>query len=133
MLVCVSSPEPPATGKARLPRRVYGVGRDPEPRDSLANERTFLAWVRTSLALVAGAVAVSSPALGFPAAARLLLSLGLVVVAATAMGVGWNRWTRTEISMRTGGQPPGFTGGMVVLAAIGLLMAAALASSLLSH
>lgn len=133
MLGRVSSPEPPSAGKARRPRRVYGVGQDPEPRDSLANERTFLAWVRTSLALVAGAVAVSSPALGFPTTARLLLSVGLVVVATTAMGVGWSRWTRTEISLRTVGQPPGFTGGMVVLASIGLLMVAALASALLSH
>lgn len=117
----------------RRPHRVYGVGRDPEPRDSLANERTFLAWVRTSLALVAGAVAVSSPALEFSLTARLLLSLGLVLVAGVALGVGWHRWTRTEIAMRTGGTPPGFTGGMVVLGAAGLLMAGALASTLINH
>ena len=42
----------------RRPRRVYVSGTDPDPRFSLANERTFLAWVRTALALVAGAVAV---------------------------------------------------------------------------
>ncbi len=115
----------------RRPRRVYGVGRDPEPRDSLSNERTFLAWVRTALALVAGAVAVSSPALEFSASARFTLSLGLVLVAAIALGVGWHRWTRTEISMRTGTTPPGFTGGIVVLAAIGLLMAGALLAAML--
>ncbi|GAA3540294.1 YidH family protein [Nocardioides daeguensis] len=117
----------------RRPHRVYDVGQDPEPRDSLANERTFLAWVRTSLALVAGAVAVSSPALGFSLTARLVLSLGLVLVAGVALGVGWNRWSRTEVALRTGGVPPGFTGGMVVLGAVGLLMAGALASAVISH
>ncbi|MDQ6525647.1 DUF202 domain-containing protein [Nocardioides sp. LHD-245] len=125
---------PEATPRPRQrPRRVYDVGQNPEPRDSLANERTFLAWVRTCLALVAGAVAVSSPALEFPLTARLLLSLGLVLVAAVALGVGWHRWTRTEIAMRTGGTPPGFTGGMVVLGAVGLLMAGALAATLIGH
>ncbi|WGX95233.1 YidH family protein [Nocardioides sp. L-11A] len=125
---------PEATPRPRRrPHRVYDVGQNPEPRDSLANERTFLAWVRTSLALVAGAVAVSSPALEFPLTARLLLSLGLVLVAAVALGVGWHRWTRTEVAMRTGGPPPGFTGGMVVLGAVGLLMAGALAATLIGH
>jgi len=117
----------------RRPRRVYSRGQDPEPRDSLANERTFLAWVRTSLALVAGAVAVSSPALGYSLAARLVLSLGLVVAAAVALGVGWHRWTRTEVALRTGGTFPGFTGGMVVLGAVGALMVVALMSALLKH
>ena len=39
----------------------------------------------------------------------------------------------SEIAMRTGGVPPGFTGGMVVLGAVGLLMAGALASTIISH
>lgn len=112
---------------------MYDVGQDAEPRDSLANERTFLAWVRTSLALVAGAVAVSSPALEFSLTARLVLAVGLVLVAGVALGVGWNRWARTEVAMRTGGVPPGFTGGMVVLGAVGLLMAGALASAVISR
>lgn len=34
------------------------IGKDPDYRFTFANERTFLAWVRTSLALVAAGVAV---------------------------------------------------------------------------
>ena len=44
----------------RFPRWVYGVGTEPDARFSLANERTFLAWIRTSLALLAGGVALEA-------------------------------------------------------------------------
>ena len=33
------------------------AGKTPDYRFTLANERTFLAWIRTALALMAGAVA----------------------------------------------------------------------------
>lgn|GEM_PF-3938267 len=42
----------------RRPEWVCGVGSDPDPRFSLANERTLLAWIRTSLALSAAGLAV---------------------------------------------------------------------------
>lgn len=34
-------------------------GTEPDYRFTLANERTFLAWIRTALALIAGGVAVA--------------------------------------------------------------------------
>ena len=33
------------------------VGEDPDPRFTLANERTFLAWIRTAMALIGGGLA----------------------------------------------------------------------------
>ena len=41
---------------------------EPDYRFTLANERTFLAWIRTALALIAGGVAVVQlvPAFGVP-------------------------------------------------------------------
>ena len=45
---------------SRFPRWVYGVGTEPDARFSLANERTFLAWVRTSLAFSAAGVALEA-------------------------------------------------------------------------
>jgi len=43
---------------SRFPRGVYDVGREPDPLYSLANERTYLAWLRFAVTLLAGAVAI---------------------------------------------------------------------------
>lgn len=47
-------------GRQGLPARILGGGTEPDPRFTLANERTFLAWIRTSLAMLAGGVAVEA-------------------------------------------------------------------------
>lgn len=44
----------------RWPTSLYEIGEEPDPRFSFANERTFLAWIRTALALLAAAVAVDA-------------------------------------------------------------------------
>lgn len=77
------------------------VGSDPDYRFTLANERTFLAWLRTGLALLAGAVALASLVHDFGprpfriAITVLLLALSLVVTAGAYL-----RWDRTERAMR---------------------------------
>lgn len=53
---------PEGEHERRRPPSVYGVGDEPDPRFSMANERTALAWMRTALALVAGGVALISVA-----------------------------------------------------------------------
>ncbi|MCP2258746.1 putative membrane protein [Streptoalloteichus tenebrarius] len=87
--------------RTRWPRRVYGVGEEPDPRFSLANERTFLAWLRTSLALMAGGIAVEAarPFEGVPQSA---LALGLLVVGILTAGSAFVRWMTTERAMRAG-------------------------------
>ena len=85
---------------ARFPRWVYGSGEEPDPRFTFANERTFLAWIRTALTLIASGVAVEalSVPLGDPlrrTLALLLLALGLVCGAAS-----WVRWARAERALR---------------------------------
>lgn len=52
----------PGRGHERKPDSVYRLGEEPDPRFSMANERTSLAWMRTALALVAGGVALISVA-----------------------------------------------------------------------
>lgn len=83
------------------------VGATPDYRFSLANERTFLAWIRTALALVGGGLAVAQflPPLGVPylreIIATLLLALG------TACGLrAVNHWARCERAMREGRDLP---------------------------
>ena len=49
-----------SSGRSRLAERLLGGGQEPDPRFTLANERTFLAWIRTALALLASGIAVVS-------------------------------------------------------------------------
>ncbi len=84
----------------RFPRRVYGTGQEPDVRFSLANERTFLAWVRTSLALVAGGVALEALGLGLQPGLRLAASLVLIVAGIAAPVQAWIGWARTERALR---------------------------------
>ncbi|WP_199589353.1 YidH family protein [Blastococcus sp. TF02A-26] len=84
----------------RFPRSVSGVGAEPDPRASLANERTFLAWIRTALALAAGGVALE--ALDLPVAGGLRLSAAVLL---TTLGAGtpvlaWFRWAAVERALR---------------------------------
>jgi len=76
---------------------------EPDYRYSLANERTFLAYVRTALALDAGALAVVQllpdvATAGWRKAAAVALAvLGLVIVLA-----GYRRWSLNQKAMRRG-------------------------------
>lgn len=89
--------------RSRLSRWVLPKGQEPDPRFTLANERTFLAWIRTSLAFLAGGTALEAFAVeAFPSPARtwlavLIIGVGMLIAAGAAV-----RWVRVERSMRTG-------------------------------
>jgi putative membrane protein len=78
-------------------------GADPDYRFSMANERTVLAWLRTSLALFASAVAVDRllPSGTWHdmrhALAAVLALIGLMVSCGSYL-----RWRATERAMRLG-------------------------------
>jgi len=86
----------------RFPRDVYGAGSEPDVRFSLANERTFLAWVRTGLALLAAGVALESLQLPLQPGLRLAASLVLVLLGVLAPAQAWRGWRRDERAMRLG-------------------------------
>ncbi|CAG7607700.1 YidH family protein [Leucobacter soli] len=84
----------------RFPARLFSAGEEPDARFSLANERTFLAWIRTSLALLAGGVALEVLGLGMQPGLRLAASILLIVAGALAALQAWFGWLRTEHALR---------------------------------
>lgn len=87
----------------RWPRYVYGSGSEPDPRFTLANERTFLAWIRTALGFLAGGVGVMAIAgLGSaPVAIEVRAAAIALILCGVACGVGGlTRWTRNERALR---------------------------------
>ncbi len=103
----------------RRPRRVFGEGQEPDPRFTLANERTLLAWLRTALALVVAGVAVV-------ALSELITPEWLVEVTAGAAflggavtaSLGYLQWQRVERALRRREPLPAGIGAVVVLATI---------------
>ncbi|UQX11336.1 YidH family protein [Candidatus Mycobacterium methanotrophicum] len=80
---------------------------EPDYRFTLANERTFLAWIRTSLGLVAGGVALMQLAPNFSVRdVRLALSVLLVAAGGTLAALSVRRWQRTQQAMRRGAEMP---------------------------
>ena len=114
----------------RWPRQVYGQGTEPDPRFSFANERTFLAWIRTGLGFLAAGVAIA-------AVARLSARLGLevrlasvvLIVCGLVCGIGaFRRWMVNERAMRLSRPLPSsplllvLTGVVVVVAVVALVV-----------
>jgi putative membrane protein len=107
------------------PSWVYGVGTRPDHRFSLANERTFLAWVRTSLAMLAGGVALDAVSLDGPRGLQTALAVTLVVLGLLGAAASWLRWAATERAMRLHAPLPG-TATLAWLALALMVVAAAL-------
>ena len=74
------------------PAWVYGSGEDPDYRFSFANERTFLAWIRTALAFVAVGVAVDLLDLSLHRAAQDALAFLMVALGLACAVMSWWRW-----------------------------------------
>lgn len=107
------------------------MGESPDYRFTLANERTFLAWLRTSLALVAGGIGVVElvPEFG-PGGARYIVGFALLALAFLVSVTSYLRWDRSERAIRLGRSLPPSTITPVLaygLALIILLVAALLA------
>ncbi|MCD2342927.1 DUF202 domain-containing protein [Ideonella azotifigens] len=111
--------------------RWRGEGKDPDYRYTLANERTFLAWIRTAMAVLGSGVVLEqfSSHLG-PRAWVLALACFLTGLAAVmSIGAYW-QWRRNEIAMRHERALPS-TRSVLVLAA-GFLITAGVITLMLA-
>ena len=105
---------------------------EPDYRFTLANERTFLAWIRTALALIAGGVAVVQfvPAFGIPGV-RHTLSIFLTAGGGLLAALAVLRWRRVQAAMRRGADLPPTRLPLVLAAAIGVVTILVLVALLL--
>jgi len=106
------------------PGRLRAEGRTPDYRFSLANERTFLAWIRTALALVGGGIAVDQFLTGMRPGARTAIAVVLLAGGAVCAVRAVNHWLRCERAMRRGEDLP--LSRFPVLLAVGTALAALL-------
>ncbi|MDR9827518.1 DUF202 domain-containing protein [Vibrio sp. FNV 38] len=90
-------------------------GEAPDYRFSLANERTYLAWVRTALALLAAAIAIDqlTPELANPRV-RIVISSFLCLCSCSLAVFAYLRWASNEKAMRKK-LPMSYTGFLKVV------------------
>jgi putative membrane protein len=77
------------------------IDEDPDVRFSYANERTFLAWNRTALALVTAGLAITQllPPFDVPGGRRMI-GLPLIFIGTLVSVASFSQWRRNELAMR---------------------------------
>lgn len=110
-------------------RRLEEIGSEPDPRFTWANERTFLAWNRTALALIAAGLAAAQFLRFNLHGLRLIVAVPLIVlggVLALASYLHWEdseRAIRLQQPLRYSWMPRVLAGGIVVIAVCGGILA----------
>jgi putative membrane protein len=86
------------------PEGAADEGTEPDPRFTFANERTFLAWSRTALALVVAGLGVVQLLPPFPGVpwGRHVLGVPLIVFGAIVAVVAYGEWVKSQRAMRLG-------------------------------
>ena len=79
-------------------------GTEPDPRFTFANERTFLAWSRTALALVVAGLGVVQLLPPFPGVpwGRHVLGVPLIVFGAIVAVAAYSEWVKSQRALRLG-------------------------------
>ena len=107
------------------PEKTENVGQTPDYRFSLANERTFLAWIRTGLALIAGGLACAQFLPPLPIEhLREVIAIALLVLGGVVALRAVDHWARTERAMRMGTDLPTsrFPAVLAIMVALGALL-----------
>lgn len=98
---------------------------DQEPIDyrfTLANERTYLAWVRTALAMIAGGIAIRI----FMKDVRDSIPLDIAAVGLTLLGglvtaLAYHHWRAAQAAMERGDPLPTQRGPLIMTAGLLIL------------
>ncbi len=114
---------------SRFPSWVYDAGGEPDPRFSLANERTLLAWIRTGLGLFALGAASLAVDLGLDGPEQVVVVAALALAGGVAIGLGWASWALTERRLRLQEPLPGagvtaLLTGVIVVAVLAVTVTA---------
>jgi putative membrane protein len=108
------------------------MSEEPDPRFLLANERTFLAWNRTGLALVGGGLAAGQ-LLDFDSAlAELAVSLPPIALGAALALMSYRRWAANDRALRRGEPLPAADASRVLPLGI-LILALVIAVVVIVH
>jgi putative membrane protein len=90
-------------GLAQIIRPVrVDVGSEPDPRLTFANERTFLAWSRTGLALIGGGLAAAQALHFGRGGAHLLIAVPAIALGGLIGIASYLRWQDNDRAMRLG-------------------------------
>ena len=118
------SPVPPAS----VPPAAGPPGVEPDARFTFANERTFLAWIRTALALVAAGLAIVQLLPPFHGIrwGRHAIGIPLILLGAIVAVVSYLEWDANQRALRRG-DPPRHSRLPLLLAVIIALVALAAA------
>ena len=103
-------------------------GTEPDARYTFANERTFLAWSRTSLALVVGGLAIVQLLPPFPGIpwGRHLIGTPLILLGCAVSVISYLEWKADQRALRHGQPLPRSRLPQILaiaIAAIGLIAA----------
>ncbi|HGA1542323.1 TPA: YidH family protein [Escherichia coli] len=102
--------------------KISRLGEAPDYRFSLANERTFLAWIRTALGFLAAGVGLDQLAPDFATPViRELLALLLCLFSGGLAMYGYLRWLRNEKAMRLKEDLP-YTNSLILMVVAVIVM-----------
>jgi putative membrane protein len=102
-------------------------GTEPDARFTFANERTFLAWNRTALALVVAGLAIAQLLPPFPGVpfGRHLLAVPLICLGAIVSIAGYLEWRHDQRALRLGQPlPPSALPKVLAVSISGIAVAA---------
>jgi len=97
-------------------------GEELDPRLHFANERTFLAWIRTALALMTAGLVITQLLPAFKlSGGRRIVGVPLIVLGTFLAGAAFRQWDANEKAMKAGRELPRSHLPLIVAAGVGVV------------